>query len=314
MGVINNERLAAKICEMYYLQDMSQKEIALRLKISRPHICRIIAQARENGIVEIHIKNPHHNETALEHHLTSVFPFLEDAVVIDASDQNKVERDAVFGREAAAYLQAFLTNGSHLGVMSGKTISNIVHYMKNGEGKHLKLVVPLVGGIGNVSPDLHANSIAMRIASIYSATSLVLNAPLVVSNSKTAAILKEEASIAQVLEAGKNCDTAIVGIGNVDQFSTTAQAGGISDEDLAALRSAGAVCSICNSYYDANGHAVSVLSNKSIGIELKDFKKARVIACALGNSKIHAIRAALLTKQISALITDAETARALCAE
>ncbi|MBQ9263398.1 MAG: sugar-binding transcriptional regulator [Clostridia bacterium] len=309
MSVINNQRLAAKICEMYYLRDMSQKEISSRLKISRPHICRIIAQARENGMVEIHIKNPHREETTLEHQLLTRF-FLEDAMVIDAAGADKAERDAQFGREAAAYLDTFLSNGTQLGVMSGKTVSTIARYMKN-DGKHLGLVVPLVGGIGTASSDLHANSIAMQIAAKYGGTSLVLNAPLVVSNAETAAILKQEATIAQVLEAGRHCDAAIIGIGNVDEHSTTAQAGGISEEDLHALREAGAVCSVCNSYYDADGKEVDILSNKSIGVELKDLKKGRIIACALGKSKTQAIHAALMTKRISVLITDADTARCL---
>ena len=42
MGAIHNDRLMVKVCEMYYLLDMSQKEISVRLGISRPQISRII--------------------------------------------------------------------------------------------------------------------------------------------------------------------------------------------------------------------------------------------------------------------------------
>ena len=50
MGAIGNGRLIVKVCEMYYLLDLSQKEISARLGISRPQVSRIIAQGRGKGL------------------------------------------------------------------------------------------------------------------------------------------------------------------------------------------------------------------------------------------------------------------------
>ena len=305
MSAVENRRLLAKVCEMYYLMDMSQKEIAARLNISRPQICRMIAQAREIGIVEIRIHNPQEKDTELERRLISRFP-LEDAVVVGLEE-------ALFSREAARYLDSLLASGMDLGVMSGKTVSAVSMQMKGG-GKHLGTVVPLVGGIGPASPDLHANAIALTIARKTHAVSLAMNAPLAVSSPEAAALFRQEPAIAQVLEKGKHCDICLVGIGNVDGRSTTAQAGGLSPQDLAGLREAGAVCSVCTSWFDENGREVGGLSARSIGLGLMDLKRSRVIAVARGRSKRQAIAAALKTGRISVLMTDAETARSLLSE
>ncbi|MBQ9299545.1 MAG: sugar-binding transcriptional regulator [Clostridia bacterium] len=309
MSAIGNPRLVIKVCEMYYLLDMSQKEIASRLKLSRPHVCRIIAQARSSGIVEISIKNPNKSDTDLEHRLVQTFG-LQDAFVVTASDAEKSERDRQFSREAANYLDTFLSNDMQVGVMSGKTIFAIAQQMHS-PGTRLGYIVPLVGGIGTGNSNLHANSIAMQIASAYHGTSMVINAPSMVSSAEAASILRQEASVSEVLEKGRHCDVTIVGIGNADANSTTAQAGGITMDDLRALKAAGAVSSVCSSYYDKNGNEVDVLTDRSIGLRLSDLKRSRVIACALGQSKVAAIHATLLTKRLDVLMTDSETARSL---
>ena len=48
--------LLSRIAWMYYNDEMTQKEIADRLGLSRIKVLRLLKQAREEGIVEIKIK------------------------------------------------------------------------------------------------------------------------------------------------------------------------------------------------------------------------------------------------------------------
>ena len=73
MGTMNNKRLMIKVCELYYIQNKSQKEISAILGISRPQICRLITAAKEGGIVNISISNPYVRETELENRLIGRF-------------------------------------------------------------------------------------------------------------------------------------------------------------------------------------------------------------------------------------------------
>jgi len=309
VGAIHNDRLMVKVCEMYYLLDMSQKEIAVRLGISRPQISRIIAQARENRYVEIKIANPYSDETALEQRLMADF-HLKDALVVRTMGATSEERMTQFSKEAAVYVDTCLGTGQTVGVMSGTTVAAIVEGMHN-SGKRIVAAVPLVGGIGSEQADLHANAIAMRLAREYGGTAMVLNAPLMVSGAETARMLREEESIRSVLDRGCTCDVSLVGIGNVEASSTTAQAGGLTAADLQTLRAAGAVSSVCNSYFDASGAEIDVLQERSIGQRLSDLRHSKVVACAIGLSKVAAIHSALLTGKLDMLLTDLETARAL---
>ena len=80
MGTMNNKRLMIKVCELYYIQNKSQKEISAILGISRPQICRLITAAKETGIVNISISNPYVRETELENRLIGRFG-IRDALV-----------------------------------------------------------------------------------------------------------------------------------------------------------------------------------------------------------------------------------------
>ena len=54
MTMLDNRQLMLKICRMYYLANISQKEISEKLRISKPQVCRIISAAREKKIVTTH--------------------------------------------------------------------------------------------------------------------------------------------------------------------------------------------------------------------------------------------------------------------
>ena len=98
MGTMNNKRLMIKVCELYYIQNKSQKEISAILGISRPQICRLITAAKEGGIVNISISNPYVRETELENRLIGRFG-IRDALVVDSTCEGK--QDAVFCKEAS---------------------------------------------------------------------------------------------------------------------------------------------------------------------------------------------------------------------
>ena len=48
-------QLATEIAKMYYLEHMTQEQIAKTIHQSRPNVSRILNQCTENGIVEIRI-------------------------------------------------------------------------------------------------------------------------------------------------------------------------------------------------------------------------------------------------------------------
>ena len=58
MNDIQNERvrLLVKISRLYYEDGLNQQDIAKRLGISRPHVSRMLAVARAEGIVNTWVR------------------------------------------------------------------------------------------------------------------------------------------------------------------------------------------------------------------------------------------------------------------
>jgi DNA-binding transcriptional regulator LsrR (DeoR family) len=54
-GKMDNIPLMIKVSEMYYLDKLSQSEIAKKLKISTSTVSRILAQSLKKGIIKVEI-------------------------------------------------------------------------------------------------------------------------------------------------------------------------------------------------------------------------------------------------------------------
>lgn len=313
MAITDNIRMTIKVCQLYYEENLSQKEISAQLGISRPQISRLLTFARTNNIVSIKINNPYVDETRLEHLLVEKY-HLKDALVLNTDGANGSNRLDEFGRLAANCLDAYIFDNNRVGVMSGRTISSVVWSINQFDRRGLEFI-PLVGGIGSAGANFHANVIAQRFAECSGGSSSVLNAPVIVQSEEARNVFMSEPEIAAVLKKGNTCDVAIVGIGQINMNSTTVQAGALSIGDIENLKAAGAVASVCTSYIDINGKLVETeLNKRSIGQTLDHLKKSKTIALAIGNSKVESIRAALSGGYIDVFITDLETARSIIGE
>lgn len=304
---MKNLRLLIKVSQMYYEQNLSQKDISKALGISRPQISRFLQKARDENIVSIKINNPFLDETILEKELTVRFG-LSDALVLNTAGTDKAARLEEFGRMAAPYLENFISDDDVVGVMSGRTISSVIHGIPYFPRKRLK-IVPLVGGLGSRNSRWHANSIAQAFAARSNATCYILNVPSVMQNEAARDLLVQEPEIASLLRLGAACDVALVGIGQVENTASNVVAGGLNPKDIQSLKAESAAGSMCISYFDTEGKLLHPeIERRMIGQSLEDIKKVRTIAVAIGDSKTEAIVAALKTGYVDVFITNLETA------
>ena len=109
-------------------------------------------------------------------------------------------------------------------------------------------------------------------------------------------------------------EVALVGIGSVEPSALLRESGNISSAaDQAELRAAGAVGDVCLRFFDAEGHGVDTsFDRRLVGATAEQIRSIpRRVAVAGGARKHAAIRAALLGRWVSVLITDVHTAEAL---
>lgn len=84
--VVNDVRLMVKVCDMYYNQNISQLQIAKSLELSRPTVSRLLASAKEQGIVQINISYLDGiNHWELERKLEAMYN-LSDVLIADEQD------------------------------------------------------------------------------------------------------------------------------------------------------------------------------------------------------------------------------------
>lgn len=310
MAIYDNERLVIKVCKLFYEDNFSQKEIAALLHISKPQICRMLNYAREHNIVRFQIDNPYEQEFKLEQELQERYG-LDEAYVFRFDYTTEEEMLQKLGSHCANQLDKYFSTNYVIGVMSGKTIAAVAEsaHRLNREGLEF---VPLIGNLGSSGHDWYANLIARTFCEHSGGSYRFLNAPVLVQNAKVSALFQQEPSIRAVLDKGRNCQVALVGIGDISPHSTGFLSGAFSEDDIQELTQQDVCASVCTSYITSGGNLIrGNLAKRSIGVSLDELKSSQVIAVAAGLEKVNAIHAALKSHTISIFMTTMETANHL---
>ena len=116
-----------RIAWQYYIEDLTQQEIAERFNISRPKVARLLKLAREQGIVEFQINGMPIENLQSEKQLRELFE-LKDAIVIPSHPDDKVNRREL-GKAAARYLEANFETNQIIGLGMGRTLAEIPQFV-----------------------------------------------------------------------------------------------------------------------------------------------------------------------------------------
>lgn len=312
--VVDDPRLMMKVCDLYYNQDIGQQQIGRILGLSRPTIARLLASAREQGIVQIKIPDLDTIKYwELEKRLEEQYGLQE--VMIVESGSSEEDTKAAMGSAAARYLQYKIKDGMTVGVSMGSTLYHMVSRMEYITAGNVTFV-PLIGGMGMLRMELHANSLAEGMARMYNGAFVPLHAPARVSSVQIRNELMKEESLLSAIELLKCLDMALIGIGYPNEHSAIKATGYYKENEIESLLERGAAGELCMQFYDREGNTAPYCSdNNVIGI---DIRKLRRIPCSIGIAggleKLSAIRGAIRGRYINTLITDAECALALVSE
>jgi deoxyribonucleoside regulator len=306
----SRDDLLATVASLYYLLNQSQSAIAQRLEMSTSKVSRLLKEAREQGIVDIRVRMPIPRSIELEQQLVETFK-LRDAYVLKTS-QDTVDgtRLNAIGNLAANYIERALAHapaGGTVGVAWGTGVHSAVSALPDSTAQNIN-VVQLVGGVGGLavdSPDL-ARMVARKLGGRH----YDLPAPGLVERAETRDALMAEPSVQSILQRAQEVYMAIIGIGSLDEkTSSFLRAGLLTSADLAQLRSQGVVGEICGQFFDINGsHIPYAINQRTIGLTLDYLQKVpHVVVVARGLTKAKAIYTALQTRYASVLVTDDET-------
>ena len=311
---VDDPRLMIKVCDLYYNQNASRQEIGQELGLSRPTIARLLDSAREQGLVRIEI--PDLDTIAyweLEKKLEEKYG-LRQVLVVDGSD-DKDTLESALGSSAARYLQYVIKDDSIVGVSMGSTLHHMVSALQKAPAERVTYV-PLVGGMGRLRMELHANSLAEKMSRLGDGTFTPLHAPARVSSTLVRDELMKEESVQDAVKLMNRIDVALVGIGYPNEHSAIKATGYYKENEIESLVSRKAAGELCMQFYDIEGYTEPYASdNAVIGMDIHRLCKVPCsVGIAGGKEKLSAIQGAINGKYINVLITDTECARALLSD
>jgi DNA-binding transcriptional regulator LsrR (DeoR family) len=306
-------QLLADIAEMYYLNGLSQQEIADRVNLSRPSISRLLLEAREANIVEIKVNHPIPTVPSLEAELVSRFS-LRAARVLERKTLTDEETLRQVGRLGATVLDGQIEDGMVLGLSWGTTVHAVVEALRPKRLPHVK-VVQLIGGVGAPHRSIDGPEQVRRAGEMFGAQHYYLNAPMLVDNPDVATALREDHSIKEVLELARQSHVALIGIGSIiPEISTQFHSGYLSFEDLRQLDKLGVTGAMCISFFNVKGEHVPApwCEECAISVSWEDLLSFNTsIGVATGRRKAPAILGAIRTGIIDILVTDDLTAESV---
>lgn len=304
---IENLKKITLAAEMYYIYDMSQKDIATKLGISRPWVSQLLKRAKELGIVRIEIDSPLTGCSDIEASIKQKFP-IENVYVIKCVNSGDYSNVSM---AAANYLVSHIMPDDIIGVGWGMSIANMIDYVTEMRFERVK-IVPIIGGAGSNAACL-SSVCANRLSTVLGAQCQLLHANAHCCNVKEYEAVMSNDSVKSVIELGEQSDLALVGIGNMEN-SRIVEYNYVNEQDKVELEKCGVVGDIAFRFIDKGGEIADVAFNKRIvACDLKKIRKnaREVIALAYGTTKADTIKAALKGGWISTLFIDSETAELL---
>lgn len=309
-------RLALRAATLYYLDGLTQAEIAGRLGVSRPTAGRLVARAKAKGLVRIEVVVPptlqddlHETE---ERELEAKFGLTEAVVTGHGIDTGAPGRPAAFasvGRAAAALLMRRLAAGDVLGFTWGPEQVAVATALSPGVAS-CRTVVQLDGAMSTAAYQTGMELILSRSADALRANAIRLPAPLY-ADASTVASMRNDSVISQTLEAGRRADTMLFGVGAASTSTTLFEGSFLDIRMLDELVALGAVGEIGGRFFDAEGTPiVTELVSRSVSVPLEDIRAcAKTILISSGSAKHRATLAALRGKLAKLLVCDIECAR-----
>ena len=305
------KRQLVKVSNLYYNEALTQAEIASKLSVSRPVISKLLQKAKDEGIVNIYIKDESVHTVELEQQLEKCFD-LDEAIVLPNNGLTSEMVKRSIAQAGANYISRNLKGVNSIGISWGATLAYLVNEYPYERREDIK-VVPLEGGMGVRAVEIHANQLANELAKKIHGSCSYLYAPAIVETEELKDRLMAMQDIQTVLEIGRKVDIALIGIGNPYKDSTLMKLGYLQEEDLTRLRQKGAVGDIGFRFFDQMGNPIhDSPTSKVIGISLEELKEIKkVIAVAEGEHKVESILGALRGQFINVMITDEITASAI---
>ncbi len=311
------ERLA-QAAFMYYVQGLSQNEVAERMGLGRSNVSRLLTEARQRKIVRFEIDYPVRRDLHQESELLARFtktPLREVVIARPVTGDDARAGHIAAARAGGDWLDENLEDGQTVGLFWGSTIQTMVdvsHFSRSVDAHFVQMA-----GEWSMDPAHSGHDLVRDLANKVGGRYTYFDAPAVAESSTVATSLIKSAQVSRALELARSAQTSVLGIGSFDSgtaaaFLTHARAS-VSEREEAWRK--GAVGQICGRFYDSSGQQLDLaLHHRLVSIDLDDLRQTpNVVAVTSGAEKAEAVSSAILGGLVHTLVADAALSTAMLA-
>ncbi len=304
-----DRQLLYKVCQMYYLDKLTQQVIGDRLGISRMKVARLIYEAQEQGFVEIKLNFGSAEHVKLGGDLERRFDIRECAVVPSYENTEQMLREMAIA--LGEMLDRCLSDGMIVGVSWGTTLEGMAKYLKP-KKKHRVTIIPIVGAVGLEGSGSYTNYVTRSFAEKLGGINYTINVPAVVNSKAEKRVMEKVSNTQQISELARRAGVILVGMSDATIGSSLGRTGNFQQEEIDYLQSLGAIGNVNLVFINSDGrHVANRVEERIVRIlDPRSQRKVPVrIGIAFGKPKVKVIGSALRGGWISHLVTDEETAK-----
>jgi DNA-binding transcriptional regulator LsrR (DeoR family) len=305
MATYETIRLTNIILNLYYIEGLTQTEIAQHLSLSTPKVNRLLQQAREQGYVNITIRTPYQQLFNLENRLKAVFK-LQEAIVIPTLAESGSSTLNALGGVAANFLLEHLRDGDVLAITPGTTVQAVAQSLEASRNYQV-VIVPILGASqGQIESDM--NYLATNMAERLGGKAYQLHAPAFVETQEQCELLSSMGPVKEILDIARRANIALLGVGTLNaESSRFVQFTALSAAELKLIADVcGGVGEIAAHIFTIDGQPCGQeYADRVIGLTLAEIRNIPFrIGVAATAAKALPIYGALRGGYLHALITD----------
>ena len=300
------EKKLAYVARRYYLEDQRQSDIARELGVSRPMVSRMLAEARELGVVEITVHDPEARTATLLERLRLSTSVRGGALVEDGADEDATNQR--LSQEAVALLGQL--NTRRLGVGWGYLIGQLVTWLEQNPQPDSPVtdICPLVGNANIPARNYQSNENVRLMAQQLGAAPHFLYLPALPEGVEEKQLLCSTEVYRQTYQQWEQLDTALVNIGNYPSspdFASLVRYGSLLQQHRACGR-------MLVYYFNEAGTIIQSDQDFAIQIPLDTLRRCpRIIGVCSANTGAKALLGALRSGVFTHLVARAELVKSL---
>ncbi len=309
MGISEEkQKKLAYVARRYYLDDWKQSDIAKELGVSRPLVSRMLAEAREYGVVEIRIHDPAARQGQLVEQLRHSTSIRDGVLVEDGQDDDATNQ--LLSQGAVQLL--WQLRSRRLGIGWGHLIGQLVTWLE----AHPQLsstvtdICPLVGNASIPARNYQSNENVRLIAQQLGAAPHFIYLPALPDSLEEKQLLCSSEIYRQIQTQWDKMDTALVNIGNYPSspdFASLVRYGDLLQQEHTCGR-------LLVYYFNPQGKVIQSEQDFAIQIPLEQLRRCpNIIGVCSANTSVRALQGALKTGLFTHLVARADLVRSALA-